>query len=134
MSRPYFETKVMKVEKKKIYSNHIIIDGKKYILYEDEKENVYPHKKRGNWVNGENLDKIKFPCFCSYYSHYLKRRRLGQIVLGYCGSFFYQLQQIEKQESNTGVGIIETRNSLEKLIKDGDIHILKGKIIIFEEE
>ena len=29
LSRPYFETKVVKVKKKKEYSNQIIIDGKK---------------------------------------------------------------------------------------------------------
>ena len=125
MSRPYFETKVVKVKKAKIYSNHIIIDGKKYILYEDEEENVYPHKKKGNWVNGENLDKIKFPCFCRYNGKYF-----GIIYVDKEDN--YGLINIDKQRDKW---CIEDNGwvNLNNMINNYNIHILKGKIIIFEE-
>ena len=122
----YFETKVVKVKKNKYKINRSL-----YCPYCNSK--LEAEKPKGNIVNGENLDKIKFPCFCSYYSNYHRKRRRGQIVLGYRSSFFYQLQQIEKQEANTGAGIIEVEYSLKRLIENYDIHILKGKIIIYEE-
>jgi len=58
--RPYLEVKVVKVKKP---------------------------QPQGNWVNGENLDAIKFPCFCKYWefgeTHYglLTRFGDGTIVL-----------------------------------------------------
>ena len=129
--RPYFETKVVKVKKKKTYSNHIIIDGKKYILYEDKKENVYPHKKKGNWVNNENLEKIKFPCFCSYRSHSGKKHYAQLIKNKDNGKYKYELLRISQ---DNGESIFLSSGSLRKLIRKWDIHILKGKIIIFEEK
>jgi len=88
-------------------------------------------EKNGNYVNGENIDKIKFPCFCSFSHPRLKDLRYGIITnTGYhCG---YALIDVGSQ--SLGVHQVNTQNYLEKLIKEWDIHILKGKIIIFEEE
>ena len=62
MSRPYFEMivkKVKRLKEKHSSPTEITIDGKKYTLSEDKDENVYLHKEKGNWVNGECIDKIK---------------------------------------------------------------------------
>ena len=124
--RPYFETKVVKVKKgKEKYSLQIIIDGKKYTLCKEE----YLHKEKGNWVNGENLDKIKFPCFCSFT--YFGEKLLGQINHSENGDFPYEIVGMGKQRKTN---VYRHSDSLKELIISHKIKILKGKIIIFEEE
>ena len=61
---PYFEVKVVKVKgkKKEIRSVKCSICGNTYAPCTCA--TVTKHK--GNWVNGENLDKIKFPVPCSW--------------------------------------------------------------------
>jgi len=54
--RPYLEVKVVKVKKEKHKQHYCPCCGGK----------IEMEKPKGNWVNGENLDKIKFPCFCSF--------------------------------------------------------------------
>lgn len=146
--RPYLETKVVKVRKKKTYSNHIIVDGKKYILDEDEEENVYPHKEKGNWVNGECIDKIKFPCFCRFdHRKGLFSGKQGVHGIGIinrtaeAGEIQYQLSWADRQMENSGrldilnnLSVLCTTPLLKRLIELYDIHILKGKIIIWEEK
>lgn len=134
----FFETKIIKIKEKKgkVYSNQIIIDGKKYTLYEDKDENVYPHKEKGNWVNGENLDKIKFPCFCSYVinktSHNIHGYKfLGMLNKGYDGADLYELHKIDSQTD--GLSRVGCNRKLSDLINIYHINILKGKILIFEE-
>lgn len=142
MSRPYFETEVVKVKKEKKKCSHNfqkIIPRKECDVYQCfycgrlkyqpiENMNNLPEVRKGNWVNGENLDKIKFPCFCSYIDkiskikcyaemhQYDKGYKLSRLFQADCESIFY--------------GDI----SLKKLIINLDIHILKGKITIFEGE
>jgi len=90
-------------------------------------------KEKGNWVNGENLDKIKFPCLCSFECG--SERALGQLNCGYDDEGdkdIYELHHIDKQYNN--INRASWRFKLKELIEDFDIHILKGKIIIFEEE
>ena len=125
LSRPYLETKVVKVKKKKESSNQIVIDGKKYTLCKEE----YLHKEKGNWVNGENLDKIKFPCFCRWSDN----GWVGMLIKDYVNNEpRYTIARIDRQNKQSETyGSFE---SLKEMIKDYDIHILKGKIIIFEEE
>jgi len=131
---PYLDVKVVKVEKgKPKYSNIIKIDGKKDTLSrEDKNGNIYLHKEKGNWVNGENLDKIKFPVPCSYV--YCGEKFYGIIDCSY--TFFeghrYTLSYIQEQGSTSVV--IKAYSNLKELIEKYDIHILKGKIILFEEE
>ena len=124
LSRPYFEMKVVKVKKKKEYSNQIIIGGRKYTLCKEE----YLHKEKGNYVNGENLDKIKFPCFCSYSNENEK----GIGFLSVNGSYYYIANinfQKRVQEDIDGYN-----HDLKAFVIKNNVHILKGKVIIYEEE
>ena len=122
MSRQYFETKVVKVEREGIPK------GKGYCPYCKGKITITVMKKpKGNWVNGENLDKIKFPCFCSYFES--GKRHMGMICR-YVD--WYRLYNIEEQSKDN---FVDDCTSLENLISHNyDIHILKGKLIIWEEE
>ncbi len=127
--RSYFETKVVKVkgEKKENSSSiEVMIDGKKYTLCKEG----YLHKEKGNWINGENLDEIKFPCFCRYSNN-----RHGLITKTYIGEdkeTIYTLHGIENQYFS--LSSIKSYSKLRRLIEAFNIHILKGKIILFEEE
>jgi hypothetical protein len=89
-----------------------------------------PKESKSNWINGENLDKIKFPCFCEFA--YEGKKHLGQINFTFHKEFCYQLADIEKQCK--GVNVYRQTNTLKELIEEHDIHIRKGKILIFEEE
>jgi len=117
VSRPYFEMKVVKVEgKKKEYCPRC---GSEIIM----------EKAVGNWVNGECIDKIKFPCFCSF--RYFGEKMLGQINHSKNGELPYELVNITKQKDTN---VYRHSGSLKELIENHDIHILRGKIILFEEE
>lgn len=134
MSRPYFETQVVKVKRNytkkcvgeiNIRGNRIpIYEENNWILFYGEKEKPKP---KGNWVNGENLDEIKFPCFCRFL--YEGRRYLGILTHSGVGTHPYRLSRIDMQDN---ANVYRQGNSLEELIKSCDIKILKGKIIIYE--
>jgi len=138
--KPYLEFKVVKVEKKKKLNwvGGLDIEGKSYKVIRDKKGNYYlkdfEKPKKGNWVNGENIDKIKFPCFCSY--QYFGKTRYailsrGAEVLESPTKYPYSLIDINEQ------GYISEsfeEYDLKEMILNHDIHILKGKIIIWEEE
>jgi len=132
VSRPYLETKVVKVKK----CRHFLAKWMPGNIYKCCKcgkivteRGHKPIKPKGNWVNNENLDKIKFPCFCSY-----SKDRYGVITKTYIGEerVIYTVHGIERQYFS--LSSIKSYDNLEKLIKALDIHILKGKIILFEEE
>ncbi len=142
MSRPYFETKVVKVKKvekgkeKCIHVGMAYAENKtgdtiecmncgEYFVLEGKEQ------PKGNWVNGENLDKIKFPCFCSYGgSQYgmITKTKANEAF----DNEFYTLHGIKKQYSS--FSSIRSYYNFVDLIRVWDIHILKGKIIIFEGE
>jgi len=140
MSRPYLEVKVVKMKK----CQHGLAKwtpGNIYkcckcgnIVTEKTHKSIDPRELEGNWVNGENLDKIKFPCFCSYKDlegklHY------GELDFIYClGNVFYRLRKLIQSEAGITIRYEHTDSDLPTLIKAYDIHILKGKIILFEEE
>ena len=132
---PYFETKVVKIKKRgKHFFTTQHLDGKIYGFYYNENKKVCieeikkKNKKhpKGNWVNGENLDKIKFPVPCSYVKDGIKH-----IGILNCYVDQYRLYDIEKQSKDN---FVDDCTSLKNLINSYDIHILKGKIIIFENE
>ena len=134
MSRPYFETQVIKIKKKE-QKEIVKFRGKKYIITRNMLNGVtyldeYKGKLKGNWVNGENIDKIKFPCFCKYY-----KDQYGIITKIYTGEeeerVIYTIHGIERQYFS--LSSIKSYDNLEKLIKAFDIHILKGKIILFDD-
>lgn len=118
---PYFETKVVKVKKEETD-----FDPEPICIYCGEKIH-HKCKKQGNWVNGENLDKIKFPCLCSYTKDGVRNKG----ILHSKRAIFYELFAINMQYRSD---LIAGRQSLQNLIKDYDIHIHKGKIIVFEEK
>ena len=127
MNRPYLETKIVKVrsEKKKEYCPRC---GSEIIM----------EKAVGNWVNGEYIDKIKFPCFCSFRLHQNLPIKYGEIDYIQAGQNYYRLREI-KQVKNIEVKNYQwfaqdNINDLKRLFIDFGVHILKGKIIIFEEE
>ena len=123
MSRPYFETKVVKVKKEEeLKFDYCPCCGAKR-----EAE-----KPIGNWVNGENLDKIKFPCFCSFM--YGSERCYGEINSNHekSGDREYTMTDLTKQTK--GLSIVYGYNSLEQMIEELRVKIKPGKIIIYEEE
>ena len=150
----FFETKVIKVKKEKREEkcNHLnakIIEaiqaaiksrrvGRNKLVYDKERRTIVAvpnpdYHKKGNWVNGENLDKIKFPCFCSY--EYMHKKYLGMLNKGWTNEkgYLYELHNINKQADDEGINREFNDDSLKELIENHNIHILKGKIIIFEE-
>lgn len=147
MSRPYFETKVVKVKKEKPLKTNWRIDLKDPLNPYCEcpkcgatltcKDN----EKKGNWVNGENLDKIKFPCFCRFDSNKgIFGSDSGQCVKGIGkidktweeGQDQYQISWADRQVK--GLSVICTTPSLKRLFEIYQPKILPAKLILFEEE
>ena len=138
----YLSVKVVPVEgKPKVkYITTSWIDGKLYGfrrlekgrlgMEEINKEKICEGIKKGqkNWVNGENLDEIKFPAFCSFVDTKNKQKFYGMINY-YKDAKQYRLYWIEQTQYN----FIDDCTSLGNLINSHDIHILKGKFILFEE-
>ena len=104
--------------------------------------------RKGNWINGENLDKIKFPCFCRFdHRKGIYGGKQGVHGIGIInrtaegGRIEYQLSYADRQMENNerldilaNLSVLCSTPSLKRLIELYDIHILKGKIILFEEE
>jgi len=148
MSRPYLEVKVVPVKKKKEqeYITTAKINGKSYgfLYYQGEMVMEQIKKKelktpKDYWVNGENLDKIKFPAFCSFIED--GARKYGEINVTYNEHIMkdeYLLSDITEQSYKEKAGhtfsVRYSSFSLKDLIKCQDIHILKAKIILFEEK
>ena len=131
--RPYLEVKVVKVKKEgDFWCGGIRIGDKQYKVFKRKEGIPYLKEfKKGNWVNGENLDKIKFPVPCSYM--YLGEKGYGMLNKSFRGDGMYELHSLKQRE----IGIcnrVTYSGSLKHLITVMDIHILKGKIILFEEE
>ncbi len=138
---PFWDVKVVKVKgKEKDPMLSILNNLKDNYKWEDNgKELVLtisknkPITKQENFVNGENLDKIKFPCFCSFVFPRGYKRRFGMI--NKIGGVFnqYILTDINEQSHQSGC-LLWSFHILDELIKYFDIHILKGKVVLFEKE
>jgi len=122
--RPYLDVEVVEVkkEKKEWTPDYCPCCGQRTT------------KRKGNWVNGENIDKIKFPCVVSF--NHFGRKCYGMINKDFkddLDTISYNLVEIGKQD--ICVNAIWDYNSLEELFgnKDNDIHIEKAKIVIFKE-
>ena len=156
MSRPYLEVKIIEEEKVKgkrelemnprgagkstkywsNFSNEVLerlqINAKRELgRRQAGKAHKQGERSGGNNVNGENLDKIKFPCFCSYVSFTGKKHHALLIKDRNNGEYKYKLLRISQ---DNGESIFLSSDSLKKLIRKWDIHILKAKIILFEEK
>lgn len=119
MNRPYFETQVVKVKKKEKEWTP------EYCPCCGAKREA--EKPKGNYVNGENLDKIKFPCFCRWADN----GWIGMLVKDWrAHDIIYTLVRVD-QQTNVNHTYAHFK-SLRELIEKYNIRILKGKIIIFE--
>ena len=135
---PYFEVKVVNwyPDKETIKCSNC---GKILDLQWSEK------RPKGNWVNGENLDKIKEalekgqPCLCSYKTICMGYKKHGMLITDIDNEGNNVLHLIKMD--SWGIKILLCAKTtyycdenLKKLFEEYDIHILKGKIILFEEE
>lgn len=131
----FFEIKVIKVKKEKDRTCFHWSISKPYMcgICGKTVKAIETIRKKGNWVNGENIDKIKFPCFCSFSDPTLKDYCYGMIINeGYFKS--YILVEIKISGQSSGNMVRDKKDSIKELINYWDIHILKGKILIFKEE
>ena len=88
---------------------------------------------KGNWVNGENLDKIMFPCFCSYI--FGNHKFYGEIDKNWDDLAYDWVYQISMRNQQTKqLSVVLSCSSLEDMFINHKVKILKGKIVIFEEE
>ena len=131
MSRPYLEVKVIKIRKKeRIVKKVIDFQGKKYMIVGIKpKPVIKEYKPKGNWVNGEHLDKIKFPCFCSYSDGEGSERKKGFLSMN---NGYYYIANINTQKKMQN-DVTDPCLGLNKFITKYNIHILKGKIILFDD-
>ena len=124
---PYFETKVVKVKKQP--KDSATIYNQCPICKEIHKCNF---KKQSNFVNGENIEKIKFPCLCSFLI--FDKKIYGELdYVGHNRELLY-LKDLVGQNYDERYYTQFPICNLDKIIREKKIHILKGKIIIFEEE
>ena len=154
MSRPYLEIKVVRKPKVKCEHNYIIqIEDMPLRLWECAncekcfthppknyklvKGNLYEKQEKGSWVNGENLDKIKFPCFCSFETGMRDYKRYGELDHIVCRDFsFYRIREL-KQVGRANKEVFDCqyiKSFLKDIIETFDVHILRGEIILFEEQ
>jgi len=88
-------------------------------------------EKKGNFVNGENLDKIKFPCYCEF--EFGEHKYYGEINKGWDNlAYIYLMTKLTEQTG--GSSIFLTSSHLKDMFIQYKIKILKGKVIIFKEE
>jgi len=135
---PYFETKVVKVRKteEENLCGGIRIGDKGYRVFRKGKGVPYLKEikqKKGNWANGENLDKIKFPCFCSFM--YGAEKCYGEInknLVFKTNEFEFTMTDLTKQTKR--VSIVYGYPTLKEMIEELKVKIKPGKVVIFEEE
>ena len=132
---PYLDVKVVKVEKEEPkYFVKGKVGGRLVGMFAKKNGEICTEvikPKKGWWVNGENLGKIKFPCFCSYrYFISGKKGDKSNGMLMKLGNNYY-IANIGSQGDWTPYFV---SYDLKFLIENFNIHILKGKIILWEEE
>jgi len=130
--RPYLDVEVVEVKvkkKKEIPKICINCDSKETCTF--YQRNYKKLEKEGTWVNGENIDKIKFPCACSYEGY--NGTKYGMLTRGFVnGKSEYLLHEVRNGQCLLN-SVEERTNDLEELITERNIHIEKAKIVIFKE-
>ena len=130
--RPYLDVEVVeiKTKKKKEIPKVCVECGLKNICRQYKRE-YKKLEKPGTWVNGENLDKIKFPCACTYTLDG-KERQPGILTSGIPKlEYEYILHSIGYQSDCSAE---DRSNSLIDLMKKFDIKIEKAKTVLFREK
>ena len=133
--RPYLEVEVVEVKKEKrekipkVCVNCPLQEGCRQ--YQTKYKKL---EKKGTWVNGENIDKIKFPFACTFTDGIGEEHR-GMVIktlMDYdkCDTA-YLLFDIYAQSK--GLTSWVRKYKLDELISEYNIHIAKAKIVIFKE-
>jgi hypothetical protein len=134
---PYFDVKVVKVKKEDKCEHFLLTYITKLDRYRCNKcgaigfwnnKGFIVNKEEGNFVNGENLDKIKFPCWCSYLDG-MRVKHYGELDQTTSGC--YKIRILEQAKNNLYTYI---KCNLKELIETYKVKILKGKVVLFEKE
>ena len=141
----YWDVKVVKVKgrKQETKCEHSVIYYKPgmegYRCCKCEKKVDSNGNDWGNFVNGEDLDKIKFPCFCSFVKGN-DDLNYGMIIFEwktnrYTGQLYklYKLLPLDGQHIDSASTLGEFQ-CLDYFIELYQVKILKGKVILFKEE
>jgi len=133
--RPYLDVEVVEVKtkKKEEIPKSCVNCGAKTFCHRYE-ERYKKLEKQGTWVNGENLDKIKFLFACTFTDGIGEEHR-GMVIktlMDYdkCDTA-YLLFDIDAQSK--GLTSWVRKYKLDELISEYNIHIAKAKIVIFKE-
>ena len=134
--RPYLDVEVVEVKTKKYIPKWCRgCEHNKVCSLVDSAIKDELKYREGTWVNGENIDKIQFPCVCSYRKN--QELRYGTLDKVFSdGSFGIILRELKQIKEGWYPGNYEAYYDavdFEVLIKCWDIHIEKAKIVIFKE-
>jgi hypothetical protein len=119
------------------------IEKKKSNRFEDRpyfETKLYKCKK-GNRVLNENIDKIKFPFYCTFekrnvFTQYVEIR-IGEVFYHHVdmpipqGGINYKLYDITEQTNKEN--LVASTNSLDGMIENFNINIVKGKLLLFQK-
>lgn len=87
---------------------------------------------KGKPLGKENLDEIKFPCFCTFKSGDEGPEHYGQLNKGFDGKCeLYELHCIDVQ--TLGYSRVDEDHSLKALMDEWKIEIVKGEIQLWKE-
>ena len=134
--RPYLKVEVVEVKVKKkeeIPKGCVDCFRREHCgIYQTEYKKL---EREGTWVNGENLDKVEFPCVCSYRKN--QELKFGELDKVYSdGSFHLSLRELKQVKEGWYPGTYEAYYcvlDISTLFRVFDIHIEKAKIVIFKE-
>jgi len=134
---PYFSLKVVKMKKEKIPLTPDNCSCKvselcEHCAFLTSYCKGMKKQPKGNWLNGENLDAIEYPCFCTFENN--GKEYYGEIntIVDLYGATGFTLTDITRQTK--GVSTKYTYKSIGDMIKSFKIKIKPGKVIIFENE
>jgi len=89
-------------------------------------------KKKNNRVLNENLDKVKFPFYCTFETRGVFTRaietRIGEV---HRGVEYYSLFDITEQTKDRT--LVRNAINLDELIRKYNINIVKGKLLLFKK-
>jgi hypothetical protein len=115
--------------------HEVVPKKKKSNKYEDRpyfETELIECKKKNNRVLNENLDKIKFPFYCTFETRGVFTRaietRIGEVHRGIA---YYSLFDVTEQTKDRT--LVQNADYLDELIKKYNINIVKGKLLLFKK-